>query len=466
MNTKNIILATDSYKLNHWAQYPKGTERVYSYFESRQGAQYPSTLFFGLQSILKNYLVGKVVTREGIEEAASLAEAHFGDPALFNREGWEHILNEHDGYLPLRIKAVAEGTPVPTANVLMTVENTCNKCYWLTNAVESVLTHVWAPSTVATISAATREMMAGYVEQTGGNGAGLDFMLHDFGYRGVSSHESAGIEGLGHLVSFKGSDTLPAIVTGVNDYYGDITNIAFSIPATEHSVMTARGKLGEWKVVEQLLEAFPKGLLSIVGDSYDIFHFVDMLGETFYDKIMARDGKIVIRPDSGDPVSTMVSLSQKIWAHFGGTINKERYRVFDPHIGLIWGDGTDKVGVEEMLVALVAAGFAAENYVFGMGGGLLQKINRDIQRFAFKCSAQKRDDEWIDISKNPLDTSKASKAGRFQLEKTKGKYYTTKLLGEGKNDSGANLLKTVFEDGELVEAYSFDEVRKNADYAA
>jgi nicotinamide phosphoribosyltransferase len=467
MNTKNIILATDSYKLNHWNQYPYNTEAVYSYFESRVGARYDHTIFFGLQYILKHYLAGKRVTMTEVYEADWLAKHHFGTDQLFNKAGWEHIVHDHKGFLPVKIKAVAEGTRVPVSNVLMTVENTCPKCFWLTNAIESVLTHVWAPSTVATMSRETYEMMKGYVEKTGGDGAGLKFMLHDFGYRGASSHESAAIDGLGHLITFLGTDTLPAMMLGINDYAADIESLAFSVPATEHSVMTARGPAGEFEVVSQVLDEHPTGILSVVGDSYDIYHFTDEIGTTFKDRIMARDGKFVVRPDSGDPVETMVTLSQKIWAHFGGTETRTGHRQFDTHIGLIWGDGTDKPGIEEMLEATTAAGFAAENYVYGMGGGMHQKIDRDIQRFAFKCSAQKRDGEWHDIRKDPLDNSKASKPGRLQLERVKGKYYTTRYNGvNGNPDNGANLLKTVFEDGELVEVYSFDEVRENSDQGA
>lgn len=460
---QNLITKTDSYKWTHHKMYPKGTEAVYSYFESRVGAEYPETIFFGLQYIIHKYLVGKVIEQRDIEVAASLAAVHFGNPDLFNREGWEYILNEHGGKLPLRIKAVAEGTAVPTGNVLMTVENTDPKCFWLTNAMESLLTHVWAPSTVATISHHILKMIGDYVEETGGDPSMVKFQLQDFGYRGASSDESAAIAGAGHLVNGLGTDTLPAIMLMMDYYYAEF-DIAYSVPATEHSVMTALGKKGEFEVVRNLLDKYPKGILSVVADSYDINAFVDRMGEEpFKRQIMERDGKFVIRPDSGDPVNTMVTLSRKVWANFGGTTNEAGYKVFDPHVGLLWGDGIGPHNIEEILVACEGARFCASNYVFGMGGGLLQKINRDMQRFAFKASAIKIDGEWHDIRKDPLDHSKASKAGRFQLEKTKGKFYTTQILGEGKADSGANLLKTVFLDGELVKWYSLGEVRENAD---
>lgn len=459
----NIINATDSYKLNHWNQYPEGTEKVYSYFEAREGAEWDETIFFGLQYLIEKYLVGKVVTQRDIEASAELARYHFGDEKMFNREGWQHILDEHDGKLPVRIKAIPEGTRVPVSNVMMTVENTCPKCYWLTNALESLLTHVWAPSTTATMSREIFQMIEGYVEQTGGDTSMVKFQLHDFGYRGASSHESAAIAGAGVLVNGRGTDTVPAIDLLRMYYGGRLDEIAFSVPATEHSVMTSLGENGEMRIVSNLIENYPTGILSVVGDSYDIYRFAEEMGTYFKDEIMVRDGKFVLRPDSGPPVETMVKLSQILWAHFGGTTNKKGFKVFDPHVGLLWGDGLEPAVIEEIILALIDAGFCISNYVFGMGGGLLQKINRDIQRFAFKCSAQMRNGEWFDIRKNPLDVSKASKAGRLMLEHNKSGWFTTQLTGDGSGDQDANLLKTVFEDGEMFRRYTLKEIRERAD---
>lgn len=465
----NIILATDSYKLNHWHQYPEGTEAVYSYFESRNGADYPNTVFFGLQYILERYMMGEVVNERDVNVAQALASAHFGNPDLFNYEGWMYIVKEHGGRLPLRIKAVPEGTIVPQSNVLMTVENTDPKCFWLTNAMESLLTHVWAPSTVATISHYVLKMIEEYVIRTTDENfdlSGVKFQLHDFGYRGVSSHEGAAIAGAGHLVNGLGTDTLPAMML-LADYYGaDEGEIAYSVPATEHSVMTALGRDGEPKVVQRLLDNYPAGILSVVGDSYDIYGFANMIGSNpMKEQIKTRNGKFVLRPDSGDPVDTMLKLSALLFHDFGGTHNEKGYKVFDPHVGLLWGDGLEPAMIAEILDATTNAGYCASNYVFGMGGGLLQKINRDMQRFAFKCSAQKRDGAWHDVFKNPLDSSKVSKRGRLQLEHNKRGWFTTTLYGEGKNDSGQNLLKTVFENGEMIRTYTLNEVRENANQA-
>jgi nicotinamide phosphoribosyltransferase len=458
----NLILETDSYKLGHWRQYPKDTEVVYSYFESREGAEYPYTLFFGLEYVLKK-MVGEVVTQQAIDEAALLAEHHFGNAELFNREGWQYILDEYQGHLPLIIRAVPEGTRVPTGNVMMTVENTDPKCYWLTNAVESLLTHIWYPSTVATRSAHTIDMIGKYLAKTAMSMDGLPFMLHDFGYRGATSDEAAAIGGAAHLIMSRGTDTLPGMLLAMNVYHAKLEDLAFSVPATEHSVMTARGEVGEMEVVDQLLEEHPTGILSVVADSYNIYNFVDQVGTRFKDRIMNRDGVFVIRPDSvtpehPNPEDLVVALSNQVVEHFGFEMNAKGYKVFPAQVRMLWGDGIDPHGIEKILQAVTAAGFSAENYVFGMGGGLLQKLNRDTQRFAFKCSAQYRDGVWHDIQKKPLDASKTSKSGRLALVKEDGQF---KTVPEAEADQ--NLLEIVFENGRRFGRNTFAEIRERAE---
>lgn len=463
----NIALKTDSYKLNHWNQYPEGTEIVHSYFESRNGAMFPYTVFFGLQYLLKKNIVGKVVTRAKIEQAAALTKAHLGSEERFNRAGWEYILNNHDGKLPLRIKAVPEGMVVPTNNVLMTVENTDEKnCAWLTNDLESLLTHVWYPSTVATLSRNVKEVIQKYLAETAENALGLDFMLHDFGYRGVSSDESAEIGGAAHLINFKGTDTVPAILL-LSEYYGNGTfdGIAYSVPATEHSIMTALGKEGEAQVVANLLTNYPTGILSVVADSYDIYNFVDnIVGKQFKNQILAREGVFVVRPDSCDPThptpeSLMVWIFDSLWASYGGTVNAKGFKVINPKVRVLWGDGIDRIGIAKILEATKAAGYSVENIAtFGMGGGLLQKINRDTQRFAFKSSAQKRNGVWHDIQKMPKDLTKASKKGKLKLVRDEN----NQLITVPDTDPRPDVLVTVFENGVLLKEYTLEEIRKNA----
>ena len=460
---KNICLTTDSYKLNHWNQYPAGTEKVYSYFECRKGAKFAETPFFGLQYIIKNHLEGVVVTREKIENAAKLCKAHFGDEKYFNREGWEYILNSHGGKLPVVIKAVEEGTVVPINNVLMTIENTDNKCFWLTNFLETILSQVWYPITVASLSREVKVNIKEYLDLTSDGGL-LNFGLHDFGFRGASSWESAGIGGAAHLINFLGTDTVVAMEVAVNYYNADLNGLAFSVAATEHSVMTALGKDGEEQVVENLLNEYPTGILSVVSDSYDIYNFVsNIVGTKFKDRILARDGVFVVRPDSITPThptpeEEMVWIMENLWANIGGTINSKGYKVIDPSVRVLWGDGIDLEGIKKILYAVTKAGFATENIAcFGMGGGLLQKVNRDTQRCAFKCSAQYRDGQWYDIQKNPKDVSKASKKGKLKLIKVDGEFETV-----GENDPGEDYLKVVFYNGVLVNEVDFATVRKNA----
>ncbi len=460
---KNICLTTDSYKLNHWNQYPAGTEKVYSYFECRKGAKFAETPFFGLQYIIKNHLEGVIVTREKIENAAKLCKAHFGSEKYFNREGWEYILNSHGGKLPVVIKAVEEGTVVPINNVLMTIENTDNKCFWLTNFLETILSQVWYPITVASLSREVKVTLNEYFTLTSDGGL-LNFGLHDFGFRGASSWESAGIGGAAHLINFLGTDTVVAMEVAVNYYNANLDNLAFSVAATEHSVMTALGKNGEEQVVENLLNEYPTGILSVVSDSYDIYNFVsNIVGTKFKDRILNRDGVFVVRPDSITPThptpeEEMVWIMENLWANIGGTINSKGYKVINPKVRVLWGDGIDIEGIKKILYFITKAGFATENMAcFGMGGGLLQKVNRDTQRCAFKCSAQYRDGQWYDIQKNPKDVSKASKKGKLKLIKVDGEFETV-----GENDPGEDCLKVVFTNGVLVKEIDFDTVRKNA----
>lgn len=246
----NICWLTDSYKVSHYKQYPKWTRFVYSYFESRTGAMFPQTTFFGLQYFLKQYLAGPVVTKEKIDEAEELFYAHFFDKPVFNRAGWEHILNKHGGHLPVRIKAVPEGMTINQSNVLMTVENTDPEVYWLTNWLETLLVQVWYPSTVATQSRSMKQVLLKYLQETG-DPAGLPFKLHDFGFRGVTCPEQAAIGGSSHLINFQGTDTTVGLVLARKFYKAKMPG--FSIPAAEHSTITSWGEEHEVDAMSNML---------------------------------------------------------------------------------------------------------------------------------------------------------------------------------------------------------------------
>lgn len=461
MMLDNLLLKTDSYKMTHWKQYPMDTTTVYSYFEARKGAKFDETVFFGLQYLIKRYLEGVVVTTEKIDEAERLAMAHFGTLDHFNRAGWEHIRDKHCGRLPIRIKAVPEGTVVPTNNVMMTVENTDPECFWLTNYVETLLTHVWYSSTVATLSRSVKDLFTRFLNETADSLDALPFMLHDFGYRGATGDEAAAIGGAGHLINFMGTDTIAGMSMAADYYEAPLDGLAYSVPATEHSVMTSLGKAGEYQMLDDLLKNHPAGILSVVSDSYNIYEFVNEVCKRSY-KITPREGVFVVRPDSvtfehPTPESLVEWILRKLWATFGGETNSKGFKVLDSHVRVLWGDGIGPDGIEKILDTAKKAGFSAENLVFGMGGGLLQKVNRDTQRFAFKCSAQKRGGMWYDISKQPLDMSKASKAGRLMLQNVGGVLTTTEETG-GADD----VMQVVFEDGECKNFTNFEQVRERA----
>lgn len=456
---ENICLLTDSYKEGHWLMLPEKTETVYSYFESRNGAKYPYTVFFGLQMILKKWFTGIVVTQDDIEKADAFCKEHFGMD-IFNRKMWEKIVNVYGGKLPLKIKAVPEGLAVPINNVMMSVENTDPDCAPLTNIVESIISQIWHASNVATISRDLRVYMERALEVSANSKDLLPFLLHDFGLRGISGVEPAGMGGAGHLVNFFGTDTIPAIVYAQRYYNAKM--VGFSVPASEHSVMTALGEDGELETFRNLIKKFPNGILSIVSDSYNIVRVLEAYLPKLKDEILARNGKVVIRPDSprhkGDTAAAQVLwIVNELEKIFGYTFNKKGYKVLNPKIGVIIGDGLKPEDIKETIKTLVLAGYSADTCVFGMGGGLLQSHTRDLQRNAFKCSAQKRDGKWYDVYKKPLDLTKSSKAGRLKLV-----WDNNTLITVPTDDQREDVLQVVFENGNLIKDYTFDEIRENA----
>lgn len=454
----NICWLSDSYKVSHYKQYPPGSRRVYSYFESRTGSTFPKTTFFGLQYLLKQYLVGQVVTAKKINDAEEMFNAHFGDQ-VFNRKGWEHILYKHNGYLPIEIKAVPEGTVVDSSNVLMTVENTDDQSYWLTNFLETLLVQTWYSSTVATQSRAMKAVIAKYLEKTGDPSL-IDFKLHDFGFRGTTCPEQSAIGAAAHLINFKGTDTVPGIILA-KCFYGE-PMAGFSIPAAEHSTITSWGKEHEVDACRNMLQRYPTGLVATVSDSYDIYNCCENIwGGVLKDEVLARDGVLVVRPDSGDPPTVVSEVILTLMEKFGYTKNSKGYKVLHPKVRVIQGDGIDFNMLESILKTMEINKLSADNIAFGSGGGLLQKnIHRDVQKFAFKCSSITIGEEQRDVFKQPItDGGKKSKAGRLKL------YYDGSELKTATtaDPNFANLkdeLQTVYRNGELLVDDSFSTIRQ------
>ncbi len=427
----NILLNTDSYKMTHWKQYPPGSEYVYSYFESR-GGMFNELIFFGLEYIIKKYLQGFVISKNKIEEAAALCDEHIG-PGIFNIAGWNYINDMYGGRLPLEIYALPEGTVFNPREVAMTVVNTDPLVPWLTNYVESILTHIWSPITVASYSRQMREMLENYKEVTGGEEA-VDFKLHDFGFRGASSVETAALAGAAHLISFKGTDTLPAIKL-INNYYNDVGDMpGFSIPASEHSTITSWGRDKELEAFANMLKQYPIGLVACVSDSFDIFKACEHLwGVELKDKILERDGVLIVRPDSGDPKEIVIQVLKILAKAFGYSINNKGFKTLNPKIRVIQGDGVNLNTMEDILDKMAEFKWSIDNIAFGSGGALLQMHNRDDAKFAFKASAICVNGIWRDIYKDPVtDSGKRSKRGRFspkdkklQLKFRNGDIYNT-----------------------------------------
>jgi nicotinamide phosphoribosyltransferase len=459
---RNLILMTDSYKYSHSNLYPPGTQSLYSYLESR-GGKYDSTVFFGLQYLLSEYLTSGFSLGD-IKVAADFCAAH-GEP--FDQKAWTDMYHAYDGQLPLRIDAVKEGTVVPTHNVLLSCESTDYRFYWLSSWIETVLCRLWYPITVATQSHEIKKTILSYLKNTADDAyAEINFKLHDFGARGVSSSESAGIGGMAHLVNFMGSDTVEGI-RYAQEYYGCGPSgdgmPAFSIPATEHSTITSWGRENEEAAYANVVKQFakPGALFACVSDSYDLYAAIDHFWTGSLRKQVEESGAtLVIRPDSGDPVEVVDNCIRLLERKVGMTHNSKGYKVLPKWVRLIQGDGINHESIKAILERLQLWGYSASNIAFGMGGALLQGVNRDTQKFAYKCSEAMVNDTAVPVFKDPVtDQGKRSKQGRLALIKTDSGYQTESVVNVGPEN---NLLEKVFWNGQITRRQNFDEVRKLA----
>lgn len=458
----NPILAVDSYKLSHAFAYPKNVTGMFSYIEARTGGR-DIMIPFGLQMWLKKFLTIQITTAH-IDEAEAFAAAH-GEP--FSRSAWEKVVKVYNGYLPLTIRAVREGTPVRSGNAIVTVQCDDEDLFWLTSYIETaILRAVWYPTTIASLDYAIKREIRNFYVATGADLAGLPFALHDFGGRGVTSAEQAEIGGAAHLVNFMGSDTIEG-VRAANFYYKE-SMAAFSVPATEHSVECSFGREPEQEleylrhVIKNLGK--PGGIVSIVIDGYDVYRAAEQLCTTLKDEIIASGAKVVFRPDSGDMMEVVPRILKLQAATFGYELNAKGFKKIK-HVGLLQGDGVDHLSIKTLLGNLQAMGFAADNMVFGSGGALLQKVNRDTYKFAMKAAAVKIDDTWVGIAKDPItDPGKKSKEGLLSLFRSKltGELSTYRIDQGPVNEEFEDMMVTVYENGVLLNETTLAEVRERA----
>jgi nicotinamide phosphoribosyltransferase len=377
---------------------------------------------------------------------------------------WSHIVETHGGRLPLRISAWDEGCRVPVGYPSFTVVNTDPRCEALTNHVEALLCKVWYPMTVATISGYVIEALGTLVTASGGPAVMARYMLHDFGYRGASSEETARIGGMAHLVHSQGTDTLQAMKHAAHYYGAPLQDLASSVVASEHSIMTAGGPQEEIAIARHIIETHPDQIISLVADSYDYYSFVDAMID-LKPIVDQHRVKLVIRPDSitprhNDPKDLVLWTLNRYAARMPYTSTPTGHK--ETPYAVLWGDGLVPDKIIEIATAVVADGFAAHNTVYGMGGGLLQKVDRDTERFAIKSSAQERNGQWVNVQKKPLDTSKASLTGRLQVVNLDGR---DEIVPEEQWPDPLDprvRLKPVFENGVILREHTFEQVRARA----
>lgn len=491
----NAMLMTDGYKLDHRRQYPKGTEYVYSNWTPRSNEYFPQAtdgaVVFGIQYFIKKYLIN-YFNNEFFNVDEDVAVKNFKrriDTFLGENEvGVEHIRALHRlGYLPIRIKALPEGSVCPIRVPMLTVVNTHPDFFWITNFLETIMScELWLPMTSATTARVYRKELERHAKKTGfSKDIELGFLCHDFSMRGMAGLEASITSGMGHLTSFVGSETIPAI-DAVEEYYNidaEKELIAATVPATEHSVMCAGGIDDEFGTFKRLItDVYPKGFVSIVSDTWDLWKVVTDYLPRLKNEILMRDGRLVVRPDSGNPVDIICGYTkdelnelsfeeaaapeakgvyQLLWETFGGTINEKGYKVLDTHIGVIYGDSITIERQREIYKRLEEKGFAATNLVLGIGSYTYQYRTRDSLGFAMKATWCQINGEPKEIFKQPKTDSgmKNSLKGLIQVLKDEnGKYYAKD--GVSRYDEGYGCLKTVFWDGKLYNETTLTEIRK------
>jgi len=458
------LLFCDGYKISQGRQYPPNTTEILSYIESR-GGYLPSTVFFGLQIYAAN-LAELIVTKEMVNEAKAFADQYI-DSQAFPYLGWMKVVNEHKGKIPLEIRAVREGTTVPTHNVLVTVRSTDEELPWMVNYLEtSLMRAIWFPVNVATISNNMKKIIYEYLIATSDEpDVKIPLMTVDFGARGVSSGESAAIGGCAHLANFMVSDTIEGIVYA-NKYYNNGEMSGFSINAAEHSTITAWGKEHEADAYRNMLKQYakPGGLVAVVSDAWDLDNAViNIWGSQLKQEVIDSGATLVVRPDSGEkPHEIVLRTLKNLDNAYGSTINSKGYKVLN-HVRVIQGDGITEGEIRLILMYVKRDGFSVDNLTFGCGGVLLQQHNRDTFKFAMKCCQAVIDNKKVDVYKDPItDPSKRSKAGNLDLIKLNGQYLT---IDRNKNEYPdiPSELDLVYRNGTMHRTQTLTEIRAQID---
>lgn len=488
-------LLCDFYKVSHMNQYPKGTEIIYSTWIPRSNKYFPKAdkvVSFGIQSFIKKFLLNYFNEYffnrplvDVVEEYKRVLKYSLG----VDNPDASHIEELHKlGYLPVEIKAVKEGTLVPMKVPVLTIVNTKKEFFWITNYLETIISNeIWLPMTSATIAHTYRKLLDEYALKTTGSTDGVEFQGHDFSMRGMGAFDASKASGAGHLLSFVGTDTIPAILYHEEFYRADIEKelVGTSIPATEHSVMCSYGQTNEFELFNHLItNVYPTGLFSVVSDTWDFWKVVGEYLPKLKNEIMKRDGKVVIRPDSGDPVEIICGnplgetelerkgLIETLWDIFGGTVTNQGYKVLDSHIGAIYGDSITLERAEEIVSRLERKGFASVNIVFGIGSFTYQYNTRDTFGFAMKATWAKVNGEERMLFKDPKtdDGTKRSLRGRVLVYRdNEGNIKFVDGLNEservgqiavGKPIDFTNLLEPVFADGVLMRDQSLAEIRQ------
>ena len=478
----NPLLYTDGYKVDHRRQYPEGTTLVYSNWTPRksriEGVE--EVVFFGLQYFIKKYMIEDFNTNffnQPKDEICKRYSRRINNYLGPNQVGIEHIEALHDlGYLPMVIKALPEGSQVPMRVPMVTMYNTKPEFFWLTNYFETILsTTLWMPCNSATIAKEYRNILDNYAQETSSIPEFVDWQGHDFSMRGMAGLEAALMSAAGHLLSFTGTDTIPSI-DFLEDYYNansDNELVGGSVAATEHSVMCMGTNLGEQETFKRLItEVYPNGIVSIVSDTWDLWKVLTEYLPNLKNEVLSRDGKVVIRPDSGDPVNIICgnpngnSTEEKkgvielLWDIFGGTINDKGYKELDSHIGAIYGDSITLDRAAQICERLKKKGFASTNVVLGIGSFTYQYNTRDTFGFAMKATYGEVNGEGREIYKDPItdDGTKKSAKGLIKIEKQNGSYQLIDKVSWKEEQQGE--LKEIFRDGKLIVDDTLAEIRK------